>query len=228
MNGPIGDDICTSAGAYVLGALSPEERADFERHLAGCADCRHAVGELAGIPGLLARLSPADLADPPPAPDTLLPRLLAAVRRRSRRRLLAGSLAAAAAVAAAVLVTGQVIDAPTPGPPAVAMHAVAATPVSATLSVVPEAGGSRLRMRCHYAGQLSYAQPYALVVTDSSGVRHRLATWQLGPDGDATVSASVAVPPRQIASVELTTIGGQPLLRLRHPGQGQQGLAQST
>ncbi|ACQ78511.1 conserved hypothetical protein [Beutenbergia cavernae DSM 12333] len=45
--------------AYVLGALAPAERDEYERHLAGCADCRAAVGELAGLPGLLGAL-PAD------------------------------------------------------------------------------------------------------------------------------------------------------------------------
>ncbi|MFD0784741.1 zf-HC2 domain-containing protein, partial [Micromonospora azadirachtae] len=38
-------------GAYVLGALAPAERAAYERHLAGCADCREAVAELAVLPG---------------------------------------------------------------------------------------------------------------------------------------------------------------------------------
>ncbi|KSW29947.1 zf-HC2 domain-containing protein [Cellulomonas sp. B6] len=47
--------------AYVLGALAPAERRDFEAHLAGCAECRTAVGELAGVPGLLAMV-PSDVA----------------------------------------------------------------------------------------------------------------------------------------------------------------------
>ncbi|MFI2104233.1 anti-sigma factor family protein [Isoptericola sp. NPDC019693] len=40
--------------AYVLGALSPADRRDYEGHLAGCDACRAAVAELAGLPGLLA------------------------------------------------------------------------------------------------------------------------------------------------------------------------------
>lgn len=39
--------------AYVLGALSADERAAFEEHLSQCGPCRRAVGELAGVPGLL-------------------------------------------------------------------------------------------------------------------------------------------------------------------------------
>ncbi|HEY1105447.1 MAG TPA: zf-HC2 domain-containing protein, partial [Agromyces sp.] len=44
--------------AYVLGALSPLERAEYEQHLETCERCRRAVAELAPMPGLLARLTP--------------------------------------------------------------------------------------------------------------------------------------------------------------------------
>jgi hypothetical protein len=45
-------------GAYVLGALSPSERAAYERHMSDCAACREAVAEIAVLPGLLGRLDP--------------------------------------------------------------------------------------------------------------------------------------------------------------------------
>jgi len=48
--------------AYVLGALSPAERREFEEHLATCPHCQAAVSELAALPGLLAQVSPADAA----------------------------------------------------------------------------------------------------------------------------------------------------------------------
>src|SRR5215831_16090276 len=64
-------------GAYVLGALSPAERADFERHLSTCASCREAVANLAVLPGLLGRLDQASAVSmaagttaPVPAPTT--------------------------------------------------------------------------------------------------------------------------------------------------------------
>jgi hypothetical protein len=40
----------------VLGALSPSEREDYERHLAICAECRQEVADLADLPMLLGRL----------------------------------------------------------------------------------------------------------------------------------------------------------------------------
>ena len=50
-----GDPYLRWDAAYVLGALPPRERREYENHLAGCAECTTDVLELAGIPGLLAR-----------------------------------------------------------------------------------------------------------------------------------------------------------------------------
>lgn len=44
--------------AYVLAALSPAERREFETHLENCRRCRSAVAELTVLPGLLGRLDP--------------------------------------------------------------------------------------------------------------------------------------------------------------------------
>lgn len=44
--------------AYILGALTAEDRRAFEGHLETCEQCRAAVGELAPMPGLLARIRP--------------------------------------------------------------------------------------------------------------------------------------------------------------------------
>jgi anti-sigma-K factor RskA len=44
------------SGPYVLGALSPAEREDYERHLVACAECRQEVADLAELPMLLGRL----------------------------------------------------------------------------------------------------------------------------------------------------------------------------
>ena len=65
--------------AYVLGALSPTERQDFERHLSTCSDCARSVRELAGLPGLLSRLTQDEvlaLGQQPAVPPTVLPGLL--------------------------------------------------------------------------------------------------------------------------------------------------------
>ncbi|HYI31941.1 MAG TPA: zf-HC2 domain-containing protein [Glaciibacter sp.] len=99
--------------AYVLGALSSDERREYEAHVAGCEECAAAVAELAGIPGLLAAVDLAAVDLSPgmdsgrhlarPAPD-LLPRLLAAARheRQRTKKAMAGALVGVAAVAAAL------------------------------------------------------------------------------------------------------------------------------
>ena len=61
MNG-VPDRYSAWDAAYVLGALSPVERREFEEHLAGCPTCQAAVSELAGLPGLLAQVAPDDAA----------------------------------------------------------------------------------------------------------------------------------------------------------------------
>lgn len=117
-------DYAHDDGAYVLGALTPPERAAFEAHLTDCPPCRGAVAELAALPGLLARLDAgnaerlpgagpeplhADSAERPvPAADgtdsTRLPRLLrAAAGERRRERIRRRWRIAAAGLAAACL-----------------------------------------------------------------------------------------------------------------------------
>lgn len=55
------------AGTYLLGALSPSERADYAAHLQSCQHCLREVGQLAGLPALLARGHPGE-AEVPAAP----------------------------------------------------------------------------------------------------------------------------------------------------------------
>ncbi|MBU2667691.1 zf-HC2 domain-containing protein [Actinoplanes bogorensis] len=49
-------------GAYVLGALSPAERAAYEGHLATCSFCREAVADISALPDLLSRLDAREFA----------------------------------------------------------------------------------------------------------------------------------------------------------------------
>jgi hypothetical protein len=207
---------CGSAAAYVLGALPSHERLAFESHLAGCADCRAEVADLAGIPGLLARVTPDDLADdaPSPVPDTLLPRLLREVRRRRRSRWVAAVGVAAAAVAAVLV--GVVAAHPGQDAPArVAMTRLVSAPISASVALEPDGHLTRIDMRCRYEGETYGDLPaYRLVVTGVDGRSHEIAWWDVGPDGDTRVVGSVDLPRSAIASVEVRTAAGRPVLRL--------------
>ncbi|WP_072688365.1 zf-HC2 domain-containing protein [Rhodococcus marinonascens] len=112
--------------AYVLGALSPGDRREYEGHLARCRRCSLAVAELAGMPGLLAQISPevalgalsenqADEHEEPPAPHVLTRLVGTVVRRRRYQRAAAALAAAAAVVAVAVPVGVLVTQTRTPG-----------------------------------------------------------------------------------------------------------------
>ncbi|MER5252789.1 MULTISPECIES: anti-sigma factor [unclassified Streptomyces] len=71
-------DLHTMTGAYVLHALSDEERTDFERHLEACEACAQEVRELAATAGRLAR---AVSVAPPPAMKAEVLRQIATVRQ---------------------------------------------------------------------------------------------------------------------------------------------------
>jgi anti-sigma factor RsiW len=73
-------------GAYVLGALSDEDRRAYEAHLRECDACATSLRELQDLPVALATVSPEALSDDPP-PSSSLPALERRVRRdRNRRR----------------------------------------------------------------------------------------------------------------------------------------------
>jgi anti-sigma-K factor RskA len=67
-----------AAGAYVLGAMTPRERDEFEHHLATCPACRDDVDELRPAAEALPMASPPVL--PPPA---LKDRIMAEVEREA-------------------------------------------------------------------------------------------------------------------------------------------------
>jgi hypothetical protein len=206
---------CDSAAAYVLGALPAAERSAFESHLAGCADCRQTVSDLAGIPGLLSRVSADDLADPLPVPDTLVPLLLRAVRRTGRRRRLVVGTLAAAAVLLAIGGTATIVHRSTDSPaPGVAMTAVVHSPVRATAALVAHPWGTEVTMECTYDDTSEWSRPYSLVAVDRQGQERELATWVVGPSHEAKVSGSVPWQPGDIRSIEVRTTSGTALLRL--------------
>ncbi len=231
-------DFAHHDGSYVLGALSPAERQEYERHLADCVECSRAVRELAGLPGLLARVDADVLTSPPvaePVPDTLLPALVQEVRRTHRRRTwTTAGLAAAAAVtvAAGTLgVTGALTGdggtptaAPTSGtgstvPGGRTMVPVGHVPVSASLALAGVPWGTRLDLVCTYAaGGDEYRPPaaatYALVVRTRDGRVEQVATWRALPGKTMRLAAATAASPRDIASVEVRTADGEPVLKL--------------
>ncbi len=240
----INDAFSQYDAAYVLGALSPADRQAFEDHLRTCGGCRRAVADVAGLPGLLARVDATDLDPagvgpgavgpegledrpvPDPLPDTLLPRLLAEVRRDQRRRrtwAVATGAAAAAAVAAVTVGVAGGLGGGEPSPPAVSaqgrvMTQVDQTQLSARLAMEDVAWGTRLTITCTY-GTDRYGDgelpSYGLVVRTRDGATEQVATWRAVAGKPTTVVAATAHRPSDITSVEVRTTSGDPVLRLK-------------
>lgn len=234
----------TLDASYVLGSLSPAERADFERHLHGCEECSRAVRELAGLPGLLARV-PADVLEPAPdrepVPATLLPGLVGAARRAQRRRVVRTALVAAAAVAAiaagsagVAAVLGDDDDAPpTATPPAVVETATAEemAPVGSSgstgwVSLTPVDWGTRLDLTCTYRSVPAPRDDmdgyggggpytYTLVVRTTDGRVEQTAAWAAIDGQELQVTGAASVQPDDIALVEVRAADGTAVLRLK-------------
>lgn len=220
--------------AYVLGSLGPDERRDYEFHLEGCESCAAAVAELAGLPGLLSKVTVADasaLLDDTEAltpPASLLPRLVHSVRRRRRRRILASTLGLVAAAAAIVLAVPLLMQTtiPSAGPStaavsqaSIALSQVVPSPLRASIRLVPQAWGTRVEMNCRYAktsdgSGYGIASDYAMYVTDAAGSATQIATWTAGPGQDAEPAGTTSLTPDQIASVDVRAVStGTVLLR---------------
>jgi len=215
MNDPFEHD----DAAYVLGALSPAERVTFETHLQDCPACAARVAEVADLPQLLAGIDPAELADPGPVPDTLLPRLVREVGAARRRRTLtavAGALVAACAAAVITLFATRPGPAPAPGTAAGRpMQQVVATPVHARVALTAQTWGTRITLHCSYdqTGGVTFA--YRMVAVDRDHSRYLLGGWRISGGQNVTYVAGVPVAPHDVAAVLVTTMSGTPILRLR-------------
>jgi anti-sigma factor RsiW len=231
------DKFAVCDAAYILGALSPADRREFEDHLTVCAACASSVSELAGLPGLMSRASIDQLtAEPETLPETLLPSLARAVRReRGRRRLAVGAAAAAAAcliTVGAVAITRPdsparpLVTASTSTPSGTAtlsgtanltLTAVVPSPVTASARLVDMAWGTRIDLTCAYRTKAYYPAsgiPYAMVVIDRNGAAEQVATWKALPNRELAVMGASSRARRDIAAVEIRTLQGQTILRL--------------
>ncbi|MDH6576115.1 zf-HC2 domain-containing protein [Kitasatospora sp. MAP5-34] len=210
-------------GAYVLGVLEPADRAEFEEHLAGCADCTAEVGQLGGLEPLLAELADAGLPSgsdgsgvTPRPSDQLLDRLVgevSATRRRSRTRRLALVAAAAVLIVAGPVATAALTGGAVP-PPAVAV-AVAqqfsatdpANGSSATVGVTPESWGSRISLSFS-TGTLQGPVSCDLVAVSHHGERQTVTTWSVPPAGYSTLrtTGGAGLSPSDIDHFEIRTL----------------------
>ncbi|MEU4218286.1 zf-HC2 domain-containing protein [Actinoplanes sp. NPDC026623] len=196
-------------GAYVLGALSPAERAAYERHLATCSFCREAVADIAVLPGLLGRLDPADFERllapdlPPPSRRSSMPDLVMAAqstRREERRRVRWRVLGSALAAACLALVVGVgavfwmgrsgVPDPSVTGPTVAMTPANDRVPVTAHINLVSAAGGTKVNLACFYNRATEESEPYRirLMAYGPDRESEQLGSWVASPGKEFTMS----------------------------------------
>jgi len=213
--------------SYVLGALSPAERREFETHLESCERCRESVAELSGLPGLLGRLNAdrafelldepdAAAADAPtPLPADLVARIeqRIASRRRARNRVLIG-LAAAAVVAGAIVIPLSIVSPPRPTPTpgiALALGQVVSSPLTADVRLTTVGWGTKVDMTCWYGpassgGYGNTRASYALWVVQSDGTASELSSWSAASNSTVKLSAGTSAPVTDIASVQVRSV----------------------
>jgi hypothetical protein len=220
--------------AYVLGALSPDDRRRFEEHLEGCPECRASVGELAGRPALLSRAATPVIEEPAspasrndlggdrfetpaaqaPQRSGTLAALAHKVRRRrlTRRWVTAGASVLAAAIAAAVVLP-TTLGSPPPEGTHVALAQTTPSPLSASVTLTSKRWGTEIAMRCRYAPSGYQAtRAYALYVTDAAGNATRVSSWSAWPGSDISTTGAVDLPKSELRSVQVRDVATDAVL----------------
>jgi anti-sigma-K factor RskA len=202
------DEFREWAGAYALGALDPDDRHVFERHLAECSRCAHEVSEFAPITGLLSTIGEEDLVDLTSVDNAGV--IAARVRhdeielRASRNRWRHGAIAGAAAavlVLAGVLVVGaRSSDSPT----APTVAAVVTSTTAESTAVFTSARGWGTEISIELEG-LPRRERYQLWAVDQAGTWSAAATWGPTPSGGAAVVGATSLATDTLDRVAVTS-----------------------
>jgi hypothetical protein len=226
-------------GAYAMGLVDDDERAEIEAHLAACATCRAEVAQLSGLRGMLdavprdavlddlAALEAAERVAPD-GDDLLLRRTLRELRdetRRSRRTRLLGAAAGILAVAGLAGVGGLVLgqSGEQANPPVVAQPpgrvgttTDPATGVGMTARIMP-AGDTWTRLNVSVTG----VEPGTLcqiVAVAADGHRDVAGSWVVAEPRPGVprrgVDGSTAIAPADLARVEIIDGTGKRLVSM--------------
>jgi Putative zinc-finger len=223
-------------GAYVLGALERDERAELETHLETCDVCREELARLAPLPGLLSRLTVTeaavlDVAEPQPAEldpaevdsprrgpaETSAPverALFEVARERRRSRLMrTAAVAAALVLAAAAVIGGPLLDGDggTAPAPITAAASDLRTGVHGSAELSREPWGTRVDLSL--AG-VRPGERCRLVARAAGGRSEVAATWRAGYLGTAEVPGAVSIPPERLRSLDVITADDRVLVRM--------------
>jgi hypothetical protein len=219
--------VSLSLGAYAFGSLTGREREDVAAHVLECTRCRDELAGMAGVVGLLHRLSVRSESSPDPSP----PQAGAAItsetaRERADRpwpKILVAAVTAVVVLAISAVLTGQLIGLVRGDRTSTRDVAQSATwsardpasGVTARADVQPQQWGTSVQLRLTH---LPAGLVCRLVVTRMNGSGQTIGTWRSGYRGSVTVPASTALSPADIASLDVVATTGDRLVRLA-PGQ---------
>jgi predicted anti-sigma-YlaC factor YlaD len=204
-------DATIALGAYVVGALDRAERAEVEAHLAICPACRDELAALAPLPGLMSRLSVAEVeAGPPPVDDAMLDRVLGAVDRERRTENRRRWLAAAAVVALLAVGTGGAVTAwqATHGNNWPRYEAERGQ-VHLTVRVSDDVGGTKLDMALW---GVAPEQRCSVIAVSRSGRTEVAGWWEATYAGTAKITGSTSIERDDLSELRVVTDDGAQLL----------------
>jgi hypothetical protein len=214
-------DMAEWDAAYLLGALSADEAAEYERYLADAPQPTE-LQDWHDIPAILDVLSPEEalaLIDERPefenqANVATEPTSLAAAAEKRRLRSGRTRLATAIASAAAFLLVGGIVGytvTPRESSTGVALQAMAAgerAGVTASLAVTNEPWGTRLDWQCQYTKDwATNVSSYDLVVTTTDGKESTVASWSPSGKEASNLAAATVIPTSDISSVTIREAG---------------------
>jgi hypothetical protein len=222
------DDVAEWDAAYVLGALSQQDRRTYEKYLAADPKRAAQLTELAGMPGILNALSRDEavaLTDfgggalPAERSDNVASLAQAAAKRqrRARRTALMATVAAAAVLAIVGGVVGATVFPRTQSSvQTVAMQAMQPGQregLTAQLAVTEKKWGTELHWACEYTKDWSRdVDSYDIVVTTRDGAQTTVGSWRPAGDEATGLSAATSIPTDQIRSIDIRVTGSdQPL-----------------
>lgn len=206
----------TELGAYVLGALEPDERRAVEDHVAHCPTCRDELASLSALPPLLDRLTVEEASSDVARVSAELAahgrRAAATEHARLRRYLRRWQAAAVAAVLLAVVAVVGAWE-PWEEPPdrlVAQLVPVAddAGAVEGTIAAYAWEWGSTIEIEVE---DLPPRTAYLVWAVAEDGERERAGTWGPTDHGGATVRAASAILRPSLDRVQVTDPEGTPL-----------------
>nr|WP_090277919.1 hypothetical protein [Mycolicibacterium komanii]CRL73145.1 putative transmembrane anti-sigma factor [Mycolicibacterium komanii] len=221
------DDLAEWDAAYVLGAMSLEDRRTYEDYLAANPARAAELTELEEMPAILSALSRdealalTDLGEAPADSDVAsLAQAAAKRQRRSRRTMLAATVAVAAALAIVGGVVGATVFPRTPSVQTVALEPMQPGQrqgLTAQLAVSEKKWGTELNWACEYTKDWARdVESYDIVVTTRDGVQTAVGSWRPAGDEATGLSAATSIPTSEIRSIDIRVSGSDEPLAVRN------------